>query len=159
MIRPLVIGAGNPECGDDAAGAMLVRRLRESGDSGCDAVATSGEMTALLDLFAGRDRVIIVDACLSGGRPGEIHRFDASRAPLPASLAAPSSHGLGVAAGIELARALDQLPSRLRVIAIEGEDFSPGAGVSAAVTAAISAVLDGLAGDLAALASGAPGSA
>jgi hydrogenase maturation protease len=141
-MRPLVIGAGNPDRGDDAAGPTLIRRLKTSADLPCDCAETSGEATAILALIEGRDRVIVVDACQSGGRPGTIHRFDAAAGPLPAILNTPSSHGLGVAAGLELARALGQLPPQVVVLAIEGACFDHGAPLSKEVEAAIGDIIE-----------------
>ena len=64
-----------------------------------------------------------------------------------------STHAFGVADAVELARALDRLPERLDVYAIEGASFAAGAPLSPAVAAAI----DELADLLAAEAAGEPG--
>jgi hydrogenase maturation protease len=48
-----------------------------------------------------------------------------------------STHALGVAEAIELARALGRLPARLEVYAIEGARFTAGAGLSPAVEQAV----------------------
>lgn len=142
MTRPLVIGAGCPFMGDDAVGRHVARAVAASGLPDLDIVEADGEATALLSHFSGRDRLVIVDAAASGGRPGTIHRFDASAAPLPALLATPSSHGFGVAAAIELARALGHLPPRVIVIAVEVAEAGPGESLSPAVAAAIAAAAD-----------------
>jgi hydrogenase maturation protease len=63
--------------------------------------------------------------------------FDAASADLPLALSAFSTHGLGVAAALALARALGALPSRCTVIAVEGRALAPGSEMSSAVTAAI----------------------
>ena len=56
--------------------------------------------------------MIVVDAA-AGPPPGTVERFDAVAAPLPAAYARRSTHSFGVGDAIELARALDRLPSRL----------------------------------------------
>jgi len=140
-VRPLLIGAGNPDRGDDAAGPMVVRRLKEIADIACDCVEATGEATAIMALIEGRDQVIIVDACQSASPAGTIHRFDAAAGPLPASLNTPSSHGFGVAAGLELARALGQLPSKVIVFAVEGASFAHGAPLSPAVDESINRII------------------
>lgn len=134
--RPLVIGAGNPDRGDDGVGPAVARLLRESGSGAADVVAVRGEATGLLDLFTDRDHVIIVDACVANTAAGEILRYEAAAQPLPADIQTPSTHGFGVAAAIELARALGQLPRRVTVLAIVCADFTAGAGLSPAVAAA-----------------------
>jgi hydrogenase maturation protease len=83
----------------------------------------------------------VIDAVSSGAEPGTVHRFDASRTPLPASLRrASSTHALGLAEAIELGRALDRLPARVIVYGIEGERFEAGAALTPAVAAAVEAV-------------------
>lgn len=136
-LRPLLIGAGNRDRGDDAAGRVLIDRLRQRGDLPFICVECSGEATALMELFAGREKVIIIDACHSRGAAGTILHFDAAAAPLPVALSTSSSHGFGVAAGIELARALGDLPLELDVFAIEADSCEQGSALTPAVDAAI----------------------
>lgn len=61
--------------------------------------------------------------------------------PLPARLAGSSTHALGVAEAIELARALDRLPGRTIVYGIEGSSFSAGAALDPTVERAIDETL------------------
>ncbi len=51
-----------------------------------------------------------------------------------------SSHGLGLAEAVELARALGQLPRSCVVYAIEGESFAVGAPLSPPVATAVADV-------------------
>jgi hydrogenase maturation protease len=137
--RTLVIGIGHPDRGDDAAGRMVATRLRDRAPEGVRIVETDGEAGKLLDLFSEADDVIVVDAGLSGARPGTIHRLDAVAAPLPRPMFAMSSHAIGLVESIELARTLGSLPRRCVVYAIEAERFDLGAGLSPAVAAAVDA--------------------
>lgn len=133
--RLLVIGAGNELRRDDAAGLEAARRLAEY--PGVEVREARGDMTSLADLWDADDSVVVVDAARSGALPGSVHRFDATSDPLPAAFGRGSTHALGVADAVELARALGRLPSKLIVYGIEGEDFSAGEGMSAAVAAAV----------------------
>lgn len=133
--RLLVIGAGNELRRDDAAGLEAARRL--CGFPGVEVREARGDMTSLADLWDAADRVVVVDAARSGAVPGSVHRFDATSDALPAAFGHGSTHALGVADAIELARALGRLPSKLIVYGIEGEDFSAGEGMSDAVAAAV----------------------
>jgi hydrogenase maturation protease len=149
-MRPtLVIGIGHPDRGDDAVGRVVAARLRDSGVGGVEVVETDGEAGKLLDLIDGRDRVIIVDAGLSGGAPGTVHRLDATAGPMPRPMFAMSSHAIGLTESIELARTLGALPRHCLVIAIEAERFDLGAGLSAAVASAADTVVERLLVDLA----------
>ena len=90
----------------------------------------------------GVDEAVIVDAVRSGAPTGTIHRFDAGAGPLPASLrGVASTHHVGLAEALELARALGRLPARTTVYGIEGISFDAGAPVSAPVVAAIDEVV------------------
>ena len=94
--------------------------------------------------------MIVVDAMVSGAPPGTVRRFDALREALPAPRAGASTHGLGLAEAVGLARALDRLPARLVLVGIEGADFSPGAGLGPAVAAGVEAAARLIRGEIAA---------
>ena len=55
---------------------------------------------------------------------------------------ASSTHALGLAEAVELARSLGRLPQRVVVYGIEGESFAFGKGLSAAVAAAADRVTE-----------------
>jgi hydrogenase maturation protease len=131
--RVVVIGIGNAARGDDAAGLIAARRI--------GGLEHEGDPAALLDLWAGADLAVVIDAVSSGAPPGTVHRFEATSTPLPTHLRSSSStHALGLAEAIELGRALGRLPGRLVVFGIEGERFEAGVEVSQAVAAAAEAV-------------------
>ncbi|MCS7315182.1 MAG: hydrogenase maturation protease [Bryobacterales bacterium] len=130
----LVIGVGHPDCGDDAAGCLVARRLRELG---LRAIELSGEATTLMNAWEGEQEVIVVDATLTGATPGTIQIWDAAAAPLRRESLRCSTHGMGVAEAVELARALGRLPAHFRIYGIEGRKFEPGQTPSPEVTAAI----------------------
>lgn len=136
----LFIGIGNPLRGDDAAGLLAARAVRERIDGGVEVHELEGEPVDLIEAWQGAAHVLVADAVASGGEPGEVHRIDAAAAPLPAKLAGPSTHALGLAEAIELARALDRLPARLVVYAIEAAGFEVGAEPDPQVLAAVERV-------------------
>jgi hydrogenase maturation protease len=74
--------------------------------------------------------------------------------PLPALFSRVSTHAFGVAEAIELARALGQLPPALVVYGVEGATFEAGAGLSAAVAAAVPQVVAQVRQELLALTDG-----
>lgn len=148
--RVLVIGVGNPFRGDDAAGLRVAARLRERLPPQVTVMEETGEVVSLASCWEGLERLVIVDAARSGAAPGTVHRFDARR-PLPAHFGSLSSHGLGVASAIEMARALGTLPREVVVYAIEGARFGLGEDLSPGVTAAVSLLVDRVLGELAAL--------
>lgn len=134
----LIIGCGNPDRGDDAAGILVARRLRQLG---LDALEHTGDGFALLDLWDGREEVILVDAMVSGGSPGSVSIWDPGTAPRCANDYRCSSHVFGPTEAIELALVLGRLPSRMRIYGIEASQFQLGATVSSEVLAAVDRVV------------------
>jgi hydrogenase maturation protease len=125
-----VIGIGNDWRGDDGAGLEVARRVggRQLG----------GEPIGLVEALDAADEVTIVDAVSSGAPPGTVHVFEAGAEPLPVELfGSRSTHALGLAEAIEIARSLGRLPSRVRVLGIEGASFDHGQGLSPEVEEAV----------------------
>ena len=133
-----VIGIGNRDRGDDAAGLEVARRLKHLGVA--EVIEMDGSIDALLNAFDGAETAYIVDAAMFGDSEGAVLRFDAADGALPAKLDGYSTHGLGLAQGIELARALKRLPRRCLVFVIQGGSFSHGDGLSPAVASAVAEV-------------------
>jgi hydrogenase maturation protease len=65
-----------------------------------------------------------------------VHRFVLDR-PLAGATRTASSHGFGLDDAIRLALALDRMPGRLIVHAIEAADLTQGTGLTPRVAAAI----------------------
>jgi hydrogenase maturation protease len=133
MNRTIVIGVGNAFRGDDAAGREVAKRVQERVRGELDVVVCELEPTRLVDAWEGADAAVLVDAVSSGAEPGTVHRFDATREPVPSREFRSSTHALGIGETIELARAIGRLPSRVVVFGIEGEVFGSGCGLSAHV--------------------------
>jgi hydrogenase maturation protease len=148
VTRTVVIGVGNPLRGDDAAGVAVAERLRERVPPGVAVVACGEEPSRLIEAWEGAGTAVLVDAISSGGRPGTLHRFDAGEEALPARAFRSSTHAVGIAETIELARALGRLPRRVRVYGIEAGGFATGAALTPAVEAAVEALVESILADL-----------
>jgi hydrogenase maturation protease len=125
-----IIGIGNEDRGDDAAGLLAVRCLRARLPAGVEVIESDGEPTRLLDLLAGTRRVMIVDAAGPGECPGGVRRLPApaaGRARIPAS-----THNLGLPEALALGAALGVTPA-VTIYTIEGMSFEPGGDVSSEV--------------------------
>ncbi len=132
----LVIGWGNALRGDDGAGIMLARRLRELRVA---ALEIEGDAAALIEAWTGADDLILADAVVTGAPPGTVHLWEGGQARLP-PVPCTSSHGLGIAEALGLAHVLGRLPHRFRLYGIEGKRFAPGSAASPEVLAAVEAV-------------------
>jgi hydrogenase maturation protease len=139
-----LIGVGNRFRSDDGAGLEVAARLRATRPPGVRVLEEDGEPTSLLEAWSGVAEALVVDAVQSGASPGTLHRFDATQRPLPVELFRPSTHALGVADAVELARELNRLPHRLAVYGIEGESFEAGEALSPPVEAAVAKLVEEL---------------
>jgi len=139
----LVIGIGNAYRGDDAAGLIAARRVREQASERFSVIEHPGEGAALMELWKDADAVIVIDAMHSGGAaPGTVSRFDVALRPLPASMFRDSTHAFGLAEAVELSRALKQLPHPLIVYAVEAQNFEAGTELSPAIQFAMQTVVE-----------------
>src|SRR4029077_5683013 len=126
--------------GDDAAGLVVARRLR---DLGVEALEQEGDPVALLEVFARRAAVVLVDAVQSGAPPGTVHRVDVSAAALPRALrGSTSAHAVGRGEAIDLARTRGLLPQHVVVYGVEGARFDSGAELSDEACAAVGRLVD-----------------
>ncbi len=141
MLDPMpcrrIIGLGNRGRGDDAVGRMVAAGLRGRVPEGVHVIEHDGESAGLLEYLYGADAVYLVDAAVSGAAPGTIRRFDVLEEMLPALPGSASTHALGLAEAVELARALGQLPARCFVYVVEAGSFEVGARLSPAVATAV----------------------
>ena len=152
----LVVGVGHPDRGDDAVGIAVAREVARVAGAGVE-VREQEDPTDLVMLWAGWQRVVLVDAVTSGGgvAPGSVHvlRTGGGRPPIAADDWARTgrggTHAFGVGAAVELARALGRLPAEVVVVGIEAAGVEHGAPltpvVASAVPAAALAVLDAVA--------------
>jgi hydrogenase maturation protease len=139
----LIIGLGNPWRGDDGVGPHVARALSglSRPDGGVQCAAQ--DALSLIQSWQGARHVYVVDAVQTGQREGTLLRLDALRDPLPTA-SAYSSHGLGLAEAVALARQLHRLPERLTLMGIEARCFAPGQALCAAVRQAGEQVLESL---------------
>ena len=131
-----ILGIGSPS-GDDQAGWLVVDALLAGGMQAGEVLVIEKldrPGAGLIGLLGGADRVILVDAMQSHGRPGRLARFDEEDWPRYGH--GLSSHGFGVLAALTLARELDGLPSRLELYGIEIAAAHPGAAPGSEIRAA-----------------------
>jgi hydrogenase maturation protease len=146
----LVIGIGNEFRGDDGAGLLVARRLRETIGTGARVAESSGEGTELMSLWAGTELVVLVDAVHSGSAPGQIFRFGIPGDAIPTALfPRHSTHAFGVLEAIELGKTLGSIPPRVIVYGIEGATFEAGTAISAEVEISVVEVAERIVEDLA----------
>lgn len=147
MTTPLVVGLGSAGRSDDAVGPVVARAVAARGVPGIRVVEHE-DPTALLDLWPAHDPVVVVDAVCSGGPPGTIHALEtgegAPRMPERAWAATGrgGTHAFGLAATVELARALHRLPARLVIVGVEAGSLDHAEQLTAAVAAVVDPAAD-----------------
>jgi hydrogenase maturation protease len=115
----LVLGLGNPLCGDDGAGVAAVARLRERYEPPPGVVVLDGGTLglSLLPYLRQARTVILVDAIAADAPPGTLVRLEGSEVA-PAAAHRLSPHQVGVADLLDGARLLGGYPEALRLVGI-----------------------------------------
>ena len=133
----LVVGVGNRFRGDDAVGLVVIDRLRAIAPQGVRALECDGDAGRLMDAWQGSSRVIVVDAMMSNGSPGDVREFDVASVPLPYGFGMTSTHAFGLREAVELARTLGELPHEIVVVGIEAAGFDLGSSLTPDVRSAV----------------------
>ncbi|HJV88573.1 MAG TPA: hydrogenase maturation protease [Noviherbaspirillum sp.] len=117
-----IIGIGSP-FGADCIAWDAVDALEQSGTlirfprRVVETFRCGSPGTGLLPLLTGVQAAILIDAIITGAPPGTVHRIDPDELYLEARQI--SSHDLGVAETLALARTLGLLPEKLVIYGIE----------------------------------------
>ncbi|MBI4955848.1 MAG: hydrogenase maturation protease [Myxococcales bacterium] len=147
MTRPpplLVLGVGNPSRGDDALAPLLLERAAVE----LAAALARGELELLTDFqlqiehaldLVGRARVLFVDASVRAAAPFELARVT------PARDASATSHALSPAAVLATHAEVVGAPPEAWLLAIRGERFELGEGLSDAARVNLEAAVRHLA--------------
>ena len=139
MTTPVVvIGIGNAYRLDDGVGLAVADDIAEQALPGIGVQSGIREPSALLDVWAGAELAIVVDATVSPiGKPGRIRRLTWDAV---ASARTTSSHGLDVAQALELGNALHRNPFRVVIYTVDVVDTGYGVGLTPVVAASVTAV-------------------
>lgn len=150
-LRIVIIGCGNIDRGDDAAGLLVARRLRalaaESlGRQAADfeIMEQTGESFSLMDCWTGFEQVVLVDATAPHGTPGQVRVWNAHTDRLSEDVFPCSTHAFGLREAVELGQVMKRLPQTLLIYGIEGKRFFLGAPRSPEVERAVVSVAERL---------------
>ncbi len=145
----LVLGIGNILLGDEGIGVRAVEALVERYRLPDEVEVIDGGTTGmgLLDLMAGRERVIIVDAVKTGATPGTIVRLDGDAIP-PGLRERISPHQQGIGDVLAVLTLMGEAPKELVVIGIEPADLDFGVGLSPLIEAKLDALVEAILAEL-----------
>jgi hydrogenase maturation protease len=141
IARPLLIGVGNRDRGDDGIGVLVVEACARVLGSAVVTLAAEGDLSDLALRWTRDETVVVVDAMVSGRAPGSIVRIDAIDRRLPVEKGLLSSHGIGLGEAVELARLIDRLPRCLTVFCVEATSCGQFDRVTPAVEGAVDEVV------------------
>jgi hydrogenase maturation protease len=136
-MKIIVLGLGNDLLSDDGIGILAAQRLGQVLEGQADVSFSSLSGLALMEVLAGYDKAILIDAVQTGNaRPGSVHELtpdDLGR------VIAPSPHYAGIPEMLTLAGRLDlEFPQDIRIYAVEVRDaYTVGGPVSPPVHAAL----------------------
>jgi hydrogenase maturation protease len=137
----LIVGYGNPLCGDDGVGWEVVKRLQETIDLGSDVQLETCHqlMPELAEPVSRARRVLFIDATIAGPA-GYIECSDL----VPAGCRMPSAlnHRLDPPELLALAKALYGSCPPARLWTVAGADFNPGASPTPKVMLACDELAD-----------------
>lgn len=137
-----VLCLGNELVADDLFGWEAARQLRDCVLPDVEIIATSESGFYLLDYFLNTDRLVIIDAVVSGtALPGTIYLLHEHELR---SSAGVSPHYVGMSETLAVARRLNlPVPSEVILLLVEVADCSTiGGGMHPAVRAAIPVVVN-----------------
>lgn len=140
--KVLVVGIGNADRADDGIGAIVARGLAGRLPADVTVLVRSGDALSLIEDWAGFDALVLVDAASPAIARGRLHRIDLAMDELQRGRASASSHALGVADAIALARTLGLAPRDMVIYAVEGACFERGASMAMEVAAVVEEVIE-----------------
>jgi hydrogenase maturation protease len=141
MMNAIVLGIGNPLLGDDGFGVEVARRLREAEKwNDVEIVDGGSQGLYLLPYLQGRTHIIVADAIVFGGEPGQIACFSAEQVPARLSLKM-SEHQVTFHEVLALMRLLGERPKEFLFFGVEPRSNEWGDGLSRQVGDAVDPVV------------------
>ncbi len=139
------MGLGSSLGRDDAIGLALVQALMAEAafEGRCVLLESADAASVASFLLDGRRPVVLVDAADMGLPAGEFRFFPDTDVSLILKTSSVSTHGLGLAEGLALARTLGY-DAEVRVFGVQPFDVSPGRSLSPGMAGKFPALLDAL---------------
>ncbi len=143
-MKTLVAGIGSIILGDDGVGVHAARQLKARGLGPEIDVAELGTAgLGLLDIAQGYERLILLDAMVSGAPPGTVHQLSGDQ--LNRAVHLGPGHDADLSTAVALGQRLlgTYMPREVRVIAVEAAELNRfSERLTPEVAAAVPAVVD-----------------
>lgn len=151
-VRLLVLGLGNPLCGDDGLGVAAVEELGRRYQAPPGALLLDGGTLglSLLPFLEDAEQAILVDAVRDDAPPGTLVRLSGAEVR-PAVESRLSVHQVGVADLVGAADLLGRLPRRLVLLGLVPASLDLGVGLSPEVAPRLGTLVEAVAAEAQAL--------
>ncbi len=123
-MKTRIIGIGSTIRGDDGVGVHIVRRLRDHAVPNTDILELGTAGIGLIDFIDGYDRLIIIDAIVTGAPPGTVFELtgdDVVRS-VHLNVGHETDFSTALALGVKLLE--QQTPKHIVVLAVEAKDLT-----------------------------------
>ncbi len=138
----LILGVGNILLRDEGAGVRAVEALWEERlPVGVEALDGGTLGIDLVDMIAGRRRLIVIDTVRAGERPGTVYRLTVDDLLHP-DVPNLSLHQTGLLEALQMARHLGGAPEEVLIFGIEPQSIHYGLELSEVVEAALPRVVE-----------------
>ncbi|MCK5310520.1 MAG: hydrogenase maturation protease [Desulfobacteraceae bacterium] len=122
-----IIGIGSSLLTDDSAGLYVIEGLQKLSSIPDHVILTNGGTggIAIVDLLEDVDHLIIVDAFLTGSRPGKIFEKEFDITDIQNSINLSFAHGFDLATVLKLYNTTleGKMPGKITIIGIEAQDI------------------------------------
>lgn len=133
----LVLAVGNLLRGDDGfAGVVLEELEKEVLPETVELFDAGTSIIDLMEVFSGRQRLIVIDAVNGGQAPGTLYRFSPEEVE-SGLLPMNSLHQVGLLETLKLGELVDCKPGSTVVIGVQADATALGIGLSVAVQNAV----------------------
>ena len=124
--RILVAGAGNWLLASDRIGPRVLEMAAQRYPNGVELCDIGSTALSLLDSLRGQDLLIVIDACVGRGTPGEIFVIEPDLSASPGR--GTSTHQIGPVETLIIAQHLEpaSMPRRTLLILVETGEFGAG---------------------------------
>lgn len=122
-MKTLVVGIGSTIRRDDGVGVRAARRFKARSPNSVDVIELGTAGLSLLDFVEGFDRLVVIDAIVTGAPPGTVYQLTGEEVAKTVHL------GIGHEADLPTALSLGQklsrhMPADVVVVAVEAGDIT-----------------------------------
>jgi len=139
-----VLGVGNVLCGDDGFGPAVVALLRRMGvvDPRLELLDVGTPGLDLAEYLYGRELVVLLDAVVGPGAPGELHLLGEQDLAHLSRVQRRSAHDPSLLDALDRCRLQGAAPARLALVGVTPARLEPSLGLSEVVAASLPAAAD-----------------